>query len=83
MTATPVRRSLCHAEQGFLIGPLAHTTTKQNRSVVGPSLWNGLSVGRGGSVVGFGAFRSVDRRFESHSSRRVGTLGKSFTHICM
>src|SRR6218665_4178857 len=42
----PGRRSLCSTERGFLIIPFAHTTTKQNRvfSVVGPSLWNGLSL---------------------------------------
>src|SRR6218665_3296668 len=42
----PARRSLCSTECGFLIVPFARTTTKQNRvfSVVGPSLWNGLSL---------------------------------------
>ena len=31
--------------------------------------------------VKFGALRPESCRFESHPSRRVGTLGKSFTHI--
>jgi len=37
-------RSLCFTEQGVLIVPFAHTTSKQNRdcSAVGPSLWYGL-----------------------------------------
>jgi len=40
------RRSLCSTEQAFLIVPFVHTATKQNStfSVVGPLLWNGLSV---------------------------------------
>jgi len=37
-------------------------------------------VGRGGSVARFGAFCPEGSRFESHSSRHVRTLGKSF--IC-
>ena len=40
-------------------------------------------VGRGGSVVGFRAFRPEDRRFESLASRHVGTLDKSFTRSCL
>src|SRR6218665_4166513 len=38
------------------------------------------SVGHGGSVVS-----SVPciRRFESHTSHHVGTLGMSFTHSCL
>ena len=31
----------------------------------------------------FGALRPDGRRFESHSSHHVGTLGKSFTYSCM
>ena len=31
----------------------------------------------------FVALRPEDRRFESHSSRHIGTLGKSFTHSCL
>jgi len=43
------------------------------------------TMGRGawwGSVVGFGAFRLEGCRFETHSSRHVRTLGKSFTRSC-
>src|SRR6218665_2746809 len=41
-----VRCSLRSTEQGLLLVPFAHTATMQNRafSVVGPSLWNGLSL---------------------------------------
>ena len=46
-------------------------------------LLSGTSVGLGGSVVRFGAFRPVGRRFESHSSRHVRTLGQSFTRSCL
>ena len=31
----------------------------------------------------FGAFYPEVRRFESHSSRHVATLGKSFTNSCL
>src|SRR6218665_1616411 len=31
----------------------------------------------------FGVFRPEGFRFESHSSRHEGTLGKSFTHSCL
>ena len=31
----------------------------------------------------FGALRPEGRNFESHSSRHVGTLGKSFTRSCL
>jgi len=31
----------------------------------------------------FGALCLEDRRFESHSSRHIGTLGKSFIHSCV
>jgi len=31
----------------------------------------------------FGALRPEGHRFESHSSRHIGTLGKSFTHSCL
>ena len=31
----------------------------------------------------FGALHPEGRRFVSHSSRLVGTLGKSFTHSCL
>ena len=31
----------------------------------------------------FGALRSEGRRFESRSSRHVGTLGRSFTRSCL
>jgi len=34
-------------------------------------------------LVGFDAFRPEGRRFESHSSRHVRTLGKSFTRCCL
>jgi len=34
------------------------------------------------SSVGFGAFRPEDRRLESHSSRHIRTLSKSFTRSC-
>ena len=30
----------------------------------------------------FDALHLEGRRFESHSNRHVGTLGKSFTHSC-
>src|SRR6218665_1356382 len=42
----PGRRSLRSTEQGFLLVPFALTAIMQNRafSVVGPSLWNGLSL---------------------------------------
>src|SRR6218665_601866 len=42
----PGRRSLCSIEQGLLLVPFAHTAIMQNRafSVVGPLLWNGLSL---------------------------------------
>src|SRR6218665_3245559 len=42
----PGRRSLRSTKCSFLIVPFAHTTTKQNHafSVVGPSLWYGLSL---------------------------------------
>src|SRR6218665_3148136 len=42
----PGRRSLRSTEQGLLLVPFAHTAIMQNRalSVVGPSLWNGLSL---------------------------------------
>src|SRR6218665_730033 len=42
----PDRRSLRSTEQGLLLVPFAHITAMQNRafSVVGPSLWNGLSL---------------------------------------
>jgi len=42
----PGLHSLHSNEQGFLIIPFAHTTTKQNHafSVVDPLLWNGLSL---------------------------------------
>src|SRR6218665_182949 len=36
-----------------------------------------------GSVVVFGAFGAEGCWFESHSSRHVGTLGKSCTHSCL
>ena len=31
----------------------------------------------------FGALCPEGHRFESHSGRHVGTLGKSFTHSCL
>ena len=37
---------------------------------------------RGGSIVVIGAFGAEGRWFESHSSRHVGTLGKSITRSC-
>src|SRR6218665_3412394 len=42
----PGRRSLRSTEQGLLLVPSAHTATMQNRafSVVGPSLWSGVSL---------------------------------------
>ena len=42
----PGRRSLRSTGQGLLLVPFAHTAFMQNRafSVVGPSLWNGLSL---------------------------------------
>src|SRR6218665_3272704 len=42
----PGRPSLRSTEQGLLLVPFAHTAIMQNRafSVVGPSLWNGLSL---------------------------------------
>src|SRR6218665_3525442 len=42
----PGRRSLRSTEQGLVLVPFAHTATMQNRafSVVGLSLWNGLSL---------------------------------------
>ena len=42
----PGRRSLRSIGQGLLLVPFAHTAIMQNRafSVVGPSLWNGLSM---------------------------------------
>src|SRR6218665_3554653 len=42
----PGHRSLRSTEQGLLLVPFAHTAIMQNRafSVVGPSLWNGLSL---------------------------------------
>jgi len=45
-SSIPGRRSLRSTEQGLLLVPFAHTATMQNRafSVVGPSLWNGLSL---------------------------------------
>ena|SRR6218665_145321 len=39
--------------------------------------------GRGGSLVVFGALGAEGRWFEFHSSRHVGTLGKSFTRSCL
>ena len=41
-----------------------------------------MFVGHGGSVVGLSAFRLEGHRFESHSSRHIGTLDKSFTRSC-
>ena len=38
---------------------------------------------RGGPVVVFGTFGADGRWYESHSSRHVGTLDKSFTHSCL
>ena len=42
-------------------------------------------VRRGGTAVGFVPcdWTPEGRRFESHSSRHVGTLGKSFTCSCL
>ena len=40
-------------------------------------------VGRGGALGRDDAFRPEGRGFESISSRRVGTLGKSFTYSCL
>src|SRR6218665_31480 len=40
-------------------------------------------VGCRGSVVGLGPFRPEGRRFESHSSRHIGTFEKSFTRSCL
>jgi len=42
----PGRRHLRSTEQGLILVPFAHTATMQNRacSVVGPLLWNGLSL---------------------------------------
>ena len=37
--------------------------------------------GRGGSLVDSITFHPKGRGFESRSSRHVGTLGKSFTHL--
>ena len=39
--------------------------------------------GHGGWVVVFGAFGEEGCWFESHSSRHIGTLGKSFTRSCL
>ena len=41
--SAPGRYSLSSTEQGMLIVPVAHTSTKQNRAfpVVGLSLWRG------------------------------------------
>src|SRR6218665_3398945 len=58
------------------------TTTKTNYSNQ-TSIQYPADMGHGGSVVRFGAFCLEGRRFESRSSRHVGTLGKSFTHSCM
>ena len=56
---------------------------------VSPLLWPwciyaspNARTGRPCSVVWFGALRPEDIRFESHSSRYVRTLGKSFTRSC-
>src|SRR6218665_1535090 len=45
-TVIPGRRSLRSTGQGLLLVPFAHTAIMQNPafSVVGPSLWNGLSL---------------------------------------
>ena len=53
------------------------------RARLGEDLKN-PAVGRGGALVeSVEAFRPEGRDFESHSSRHVGTFGKSLTHSCL
>ena len=68
----------------FLINMSHYSLTIIIRTVVYFTPLQGAqsNVGRGGSVVAFGAFRPEGCRFESHYSRHVMTLDKSFTRSC-
>jgi len=69
------------------INQVKHRLTKSsNHPLKGPRFCRFKQNGHGSSygawwLMGkFGALRAEGRKFESHSSRHVGTLDKSFTH---
>src|SRR6218665_1925622 len=75
-----------------LSNPLNNSLSKSLSNSLSNSLGNSLSNSVSQSLTHagarwlsgkFGALRPESRRFESHSSRHLRTLGKSFTRKCL